>query len=167
MTTYWAPLLHVYQPPTQDIEILQKINKDCYTPLFSLIEKYDNARFSLNINGVLIELFYEFGLADTMELLKNLVSENKIEILGTGKFHPILPLIPKKEAYRQIQLNEEINRNEFGNSWQRTGFFPPEMAISSSIIKLIRDLGYKWVILSGISCPTEEGKVEWPYDKIY
>ena len=39
MTTYWAPLLHIYQPPTQDIKILRVINKECYKPLFSILEQ--------------------------------------------------------------------------------------------------------------------------------
>ena len=83
MTTYWAPLLHVYQPYTQDVEVLEIINKECYKPLFSMIDKHDNAKFCLNINGVLIELLYKYGLADTMDLLKNLVAESKIEDLTT------------------------------------------------------------------------------------
>lgn len=158
----WAPLLHIYQPPTQDIDILRRINKECYQPLFSMMEEHDNAKFCLNINGVLIELLYEFGLGDTMDLLKNLVSAHKIEIVGTGKFHPILPLIPEKEAQRQIMLNEDTNRKEFGNSWKRIGFFPPEMAISPKISKMVKGLGYKWIIMSGIACPNE-----WPYKEIY
>lgn len=162
MTTYWAPLLHVYQPPWQDIEVLRTIDKECYKPLFSVIEEYENSKFCLNINGVLIDLLYEYGLGDTMDLLKNLVAESKVEILGTAKFHPILPLIPKKEAFHQIHMNEELNRKEFGSSWERTGFFPPEMAISSKVAKYIKEMGYKWVIMSGIACPED-----WVYDKIY
>ncbi|MFX0029212.1 MAG: hypothetical protein ACFE8B_08380 [Candidatus Hermodarchaeota archaeon] len=161
MTTYWAPLLHIYQPATQDLNVLRSIDKECYKPLFSLFEKYDDVKFCLNINGILIELLYEFGLSDTMDLIKNLVSENKIEIVGTAKYHPILPLIPKKEAQYQIQMNEELNKREFGR-WERKGFFPPEMAISGSVAKYIRQLGYKWVIMSGIACPED-----WAYDKIY
>ncbi len=161
MTTYWAPLLHIYQPPTQDLNILKNIDKECYKPLFSLLEDYENVKFCLNISGVLIELLYEYDLSDTMDQLKNLVSENKIEIVGTAKYHPILPLIPKKEVRHQIQLNEELNRREFGR-WKRIGFFPPEMAISEAVAKYIRQLGYKWVIMSGIACP-----VDWPYDKIF
>ena len=60
MTTYWAPLLHIYQPPTQDIKILRVINKECYKPLFSILEQQDNAKFTLNINGVLIEMLYDY-----------------------------------------------------------------------------------------------------------
>lgn len=161
MTTFWAPVLHIYQPPNQDLKVLKSIDKECYKPLFSLLDEYDDVKFCLNISGILIELLYEFGLSDTMDLLKNLVSESKIEIVGTAKYHPILPLISKKEVQYQIQMNEEINRREFGR-WQRKGFFPPELAISGSVAKYIRQLGYKWVIMSGIACSED-----WPYDKIY
>ncbi|MHA2180582.1 MAG: hypothetical protein ACXAAH_04070 [Promethearchaeota archaeon] len=152
----------MYQPPTQDLNILRKIDRECYKPLFKVLDYHDNAKICLNINGVLIDLLHEFDLSDTIDLLKNLVSEGKIEIVGTAKFHPILPLIPKKEVHRQINLNEETNTNEFGKLWVRKGFFPPEMAISGNVAKQIRELGYKWVIMSGIACP-----IEWPYDKIY
>jgi predicted glycosyl hydrolase (DUF1957 family) len=162
MTTFWAPLIHIYQPPTQEIDVLKLIDRECYKPLFSVIDEHENAKFCLNINGVLIDLLYEYGLSDTMDLLKNLVSENKIEILGTAKFHPILPLIPNKEIHHQIRMNEETNHKQFGDLWQKKGFFPPELAISSKVAKKLNELGYEWVILSGIACPND-----WPYNVIY
>ncbi|MHA1235873.1 MAG: hypothetical protein ACTSO6_14920 [Promethearchaeota archaeon] len=158
---YWAPLLHMYQPPTQDLKILRQIDKECYKPLFKMFEEHDNVKVSLNINSVLIDMLYEFDLGDTIEILQNLESSNKIEITGTAKFHPILPLIPQKESEHQIAIHEEVLRNEF-KQWERGGFFPPEMSISSQVAKIIRELGYKWVIMSGIACP-----VEWPTDQIY
>ena len=157
----WAPLLHMYQPTFQDGKVLRQINKECYKPLLKMFEEHDNVKISLNINAVLIEMLHEFDLSDTIEILQNLVSSNKIEITGTAKFHPILPLIPQKESERQIEINEEILRNEFKH-WKRGGFFPPEMSISSQVAKCIRELGYKWVIISGVACP-----VDWPTDQIY
>ena len=129
MTTYFAPLIHIYQPPTQDIQVLKRINEECYKPLFSLIKEYDHAKFCLNINGILIEMLYEYDLGDTIEIIKDLVAENKIEVVGTAKFHPILPLIPRKEAHHQIQMNEEVNYKIFGR-WERKGFLPPELSIN-------------------------------------
>jgi len=161
MTTYWAPLLHAYQPPTQDSSILRKIDKECYKPLFSMLDEHDNVKICLNISGILIELLREFDLDDTIEQVQNLVADQKLEILGTAKFHPILPLIPEKEAQRQILLNEDINRKEF-NNWAKNGFFPPELSISSKVAKFIRQSGYEWVIMSGLACP-----LEWPYEYIY
>ena len=158
---FWAPLLHMYQPSFQDGKILRQIDKECYKPLLKMFEEHDNVKVSLNINTVLIEMLYEFDLSDTMEILQNLESSNKIEIIGTAKFHPILPLIPQKESEHQIAINEEMLRNEF-KQWERGGFFPPEMSITSQVAKYIREIGYKWVIISGIACP-----VEWPTDQIY
>jgi len=151
----------MYQPSFQDGRVLRQIDKECYKPLLRMFEEHDNVKISLNINAVLIEMLYEFDLSDTIEILQNLVSSNKIEITGTAKFHPILPLIPQKESERQIEINEEILRKEF-NQWERGGFFPPEMSISSQVAKYIRELGYKWVIVSGVACP-----VDWSTDQIY
>jgi predicted glycosyl hydrolase (DUF1957 family) len=160
MTTYWAPLLHIYQPPFQDCDILKRINEECYLPLFNTIKEHDNSKFSLNICGSLIEML-ETQNYETLNTIKDLVNEGKLELLGTAKYHPLLPLIPEKEARRQIDLNEQITQ-KFFKHWQRKGFFPPEMAINSKLIKLLHDLNYDWVIMSGIACPND-----WPYDKIY
>jgi alpha-amylase/alpha-mannosidase (GH57 family) len=167
MTIYWAPLLHIYQPPTQDANVLKSINKECYEPLFSILSDYEIAKITLNVNAVLIELLIENDLFPTIDLLKDLVAESKLEITGNAKYHPILPLVPKKEAYHQIQINEELIKREFGNSWQRKGFFPPEMAISPKIANYIQELGYKWVIQSGIAFPGEQYKIDWPLNLIY
>jgi len=167
MTIYWAPLLHIYQPPTQDASILRKINKECYEPLFLLLNQFEMTKITLNVNAVLIDLLIENDLCSTVDILKNLASESKLEVTGTAKYHPILPLIPKKEAFRQIQMNEEVITREFGNIWGRRGFFPPEMAISSKLAEYIRELGYKWIIQSGIAFPMNEYKIKWPNDVIY
>jgi len=151
----------MYQPTFQDSRVLRQIDKECYKPLLKMFEEHDNVKISLNINTVLIEMLYEFDLCDTIEILQNLESSNKIEITGTAKFHPILPLIPKKESEHQIEINEEILKKEF-KEWERGGFFPPEMSISSQVAKYIREIEYKWVIVSGIACP-----VDWPTDQIY
>ena len=126
-----------------------------------MLDEHENVKISLNINAILIEMLEEFDLCDTIELLKNLVFDNKIEIVGTAKFHPIIPLIPQNEAEHQIKINEKTIKKVF-QQWERLGFFPPEMSINSKVAKFIRALGYKWVIMSGIACP-----IDWPYDQIY
>ncbi|HMF34779.1 MAG TPA: hypothetical protein VKK79_25385 [Candidatus Lokiarchaeia archaeon] len=159
---YWSPLIHVYQPPTQKPYILKKIDEECYRPLFHVIDESPNARITLNINGVLIDLLYEHGLGETVELLKKIVHDGKVEIVGTAKYHPLMPLIPLKENFRQIELNEVTHKATFGEEWERKGFFPPEMAISPEVLKIIQQAGYQWVIGSGIACTDA-----WPYDVVH
>lgn len=167
MTIYLAPLLHAYQPPTQEITILKEISEESYKPVLSIIDEFELSRFSLNINGILIEMLKDYGLYDTVEFIKNLYAKEKIEILGTAKYHPILPLIPEGEVIRQIKLNEQLNKKVFGKKWKKCGFFPPEMAISKSTLRIIKELGYQWVILSGVALPMEKEGVYWPNNHVY
>ncbi|MHA1339397.1 MAG: hypothetical protein ACTSRZ_04185 [Promethearchaeota archaeon] len=159
---FWAPILHIYQPPTQDYAVLKKINEESYIPLLNVIKNAPNAKVTLNVNGVLLELLLEYNLNETIDLMVELIKEGKIQIMGTAMYHPILPLIPEKETIRQIGLNEEINEKIFKEHWQHQGFFPPELAISDNILKIIIYEGYQWVLAPGISCNDE-----WPIDQIY
>lgn len=159
---YWAQLLHFYQPPTQSPSVLSKICDESYRPLLRVFEEHPNARLTVNINGVLTDMLRDCGHTDVIDGLKRLAGKEQLEFTGTGKYHPILPLLPEKEVKRQIDLNTQTNRRFFGKAYTPWGFFPPEMCYSSDILRPIMDSGYRWIILSGIACPAE-----WPMDVIY
>jgi len=159
---YWAQLLHFYQPPTQMPSVLKKICNESYRPLLRVFEEYPNARVTINFNGVLTDMLMDCGHKDVIEGLRSLAENGQLEFTGTGKYHPILPLIPKEEVKRQIDLNAQTNRHFFGRSYTPQGFFPPEMCYSPDILQPIIKSGYRWIILSGIACPAE-----WPLDIIY
>jgi len=159
---YWAQLLHFYQPPTQVPSVLRKVCNESYRPLLYVFEEYPNARLTINFNGVLTDMLIDCGHRDIIEGFRNLAEMGQIEFTETGKYHPILPLIPKEEAKRQIDLNAQTNRHFFGRSYAPQGFFPPEMCYSQDILQPIIKSGCRWIILSGIACP-----VEWPVDIIY
>ena len=159
---YWAQLLHFYQPPTQVPSVLRKICNESYRPLLHVFEEYPSARLTVNFNGVLTDMLMDCGYRDIIEGFRNLAEMSQIEFTDTGKYHPILPLIPKEEVKRQIDLNAKTNRHYFGKSYAPHGFFPPEMCYSRDILRPIIKSGCRWIILSGIACP-----VEWPVDIIY
>ena len=114
---YWAQLLHFYQPPTQFPPVLNKICQESYRPLIDVFREYPNARATVNINGVLTEMLSDCGHTDIIDGLRELAEKGQIEITGTGKYHPILPLIPQEEARRQIELNQKTNTFFFGNGF--------------------------------------------------
>ena len=159
---YWAQLLHFYQPPTQVPSVLAKICDESYRPLISVLDDYPNARITININGVLTDMLMDCGHTDVIEDLRGLAEKGQLEFTGTGKYHPILPLIPRQEVKRQIDLNTQTNRRFLGEAYSPRGFFPPEMCYSQDILQPIMDSGYRWIILSGIACPAD-----WPMDVIY
>ena len=159
---YWAQLLHFYQPPTQVPSVLQRICDESYRPLLEVFEEYPNARATINFNGVLTDMLLDCGHRDVIERLRSLAERGQFEFTGTGKYHPILPLIPKEEVKRQIDLNTQTNRRSFGNAYTPQGFFPPEMCYGEAILEPIIKSGYRWIILSGIACPAD-----WPLDIVY
>lgn len=159
---YWAQLLHFYQPPTQVPSVLRRICNESYRPLLHVFEEYPNARLTVNFNGVLTDMLMDCGHRDIIEGFRNLAEMGQIEFTGTGKYHPILPLIPREEAKRQITLNAHTNRHFFGKSYVPQGFFPPEMCYSRDILGPVIESGCRWIILGGIACPAE-----WPVDIIY
>lgn len=159
---YWAQLLHFYQPPTQLPEVLHKICNESYRPLIEVFSKHANARATININGVLTEMLYYHGYGDIIDGLIQLAEKGQIEFVGSGKYHPILPLIPRKEMERQIRHNRITNSHFFGKAYKPVGFFPPEMCYSREIVEPIVDSDHKWLIAGGIACP-----VDWPLDRIH
>jgi alpha-amylase/alpha-mannosidase (GH57 family) len=159
---YWAPLLHFYQPPTQTSSMLMRISNESYRPLVDVFEEFPNARITVNINGVLTEMLGQCGYSDVLKKLRKLAEAGRIEFTGSGKYHPILPLIPTEEMERQIRLNYQTNRDLLGDAYAPRGIFPPEMCYSREIVDPIIESRHEWIILSGIACP-----VAWPMNVVH
>ncbi len=159
---YWAPLLHFYQPPGQLHEVLRRVCDESYRALIQVFRDHPHARATFNINGVLTEMLWENGFDDVIEGLKELGENGQVEFVGSGKYHPILPLIPEEERKRQIQRNFVTNNYFLGDRYSPKGFFPPEMCYSADIVDSIAESGHQWVIISGVACPAP-----WPMNVIY
>ena len=159
---YWAPFLHFYQPPTQSLPILEKVSNESYRPLLKMLKRHPKAKITVNICGVLTQMLSEHNGKDIIADFNKLAKNRQIEFVESAKYHAIIPLIPVNEAKRQIKLNNETNKNFFGDNFNPRGFFFPEMCYSASAGQIIKDLGYEWVLLSGVSCTDD-----WPLDAIY
>lgn len=161
----WINFLHIYQPPYQEPWLVQKISKESYWPLVNALKKNKAAKITLNFSGCLLEHLYSIGEEKLIEEFKNLVANKQIELVGSARYHPILPLLPTNEIERQIDLNDQILKQAFNQYYQPTGFFLPEMAYSLRVAKIIKKLGYKWLILDEIAYKGKIGLVD--YSKKY
>ncbi len=144
----WVNFLHIYQPPWQEEGIIHQTARESYDYLFTLLEKYPKFTFTLNISGSLIE---QLNILEPEILAKlQLVVKNKrLELTASAFYHPILPLLPEQEVLRQIKLNQEILFKYF--KIKPAGFYLPEMAYSLKTAKIIKKLGFSWIILDPIS----------------
>ncbi len=68
-----------------------------------------------------------------------------IELLGTGYYHPVLPLISEPDRQEHLLRWLGISRHLFDRSFQ--GFWPPELGFSMDLIPLLVRHGYRYVIV--------------------
>jgi len=147
----WAHFLHIYQPPRQQKDILERVVKESYRPLVESLRAIPSAKIVLNINGALTELLAKNGWNDVIDGLRFLAERGQVEFTGSAKYHALLPLVPENEIRHQIEINTETNRAFFGSVYQPIGFFPPEMAYSDTVAKIVDSLGFQWMILDEIA----------------
>ncbi|RJR27988.1 hypothetical protein C4561_00590 [candidate division WWE3 bacterium] len=153
-----AFVLHLYQPPTQSESALKTIVAESYIPLLKLIKNKSDTSFTLNVPLSVLELLDKYGYTEVINTIKDLVELEKIELTGSGAYHPLLTKISEKNVYQQIILNEYGQGYYFGarqgfegeNSIlikNLKGFFPPELCINMKLIDILNDLDYEWVLI--------------------
>lgn len=147
---YWANFLHFYQPPTQKKVWVDRITEEAYRRVLKGLLEHPSARVTFNINGVLLDLWEEFGHRDVIEMVGQLLGRGQVELTASAKYHPLLPKIPEGEIRRQIELNAQALRKYFGD-YQPKGFFPPEMAYDPVVAKVAKEMGFSWIILEELS----------------
>lgn len=147
----WINFLHFYQPVNTDAHIIKEATEKSYLRVIKALEEHSHVKFTININGCLFYRWEELGYHDIIERIKKLIDRKQLEITGNATYHPLLPLINETEAKKQILETEAIFKKYFGESFKAKGFFLSEMAYSKKVARLVKNLGYEWLILDEIS----------------
>jgi len=113
----------------------------------------DLARVHLSMSGTLLEALSSpdfqrrvYGIVDCGTLLWRLQNNDLFEMLGTGYYHPVLPLIPEADRHEHLHRWLGIAHHLF---WRPRfdGFWPPEMGFSMNMIPLLRAHGFRYVLV--------------------
>lgn len=147
----WLNFLHFYQPANVEFYNIRKALDKSYWRLIRLLEEHPDLRFTINISGCLLERLADEKETAFLERLKFLVKKGRVELTGSAAYHGFLPLLPIDEVVRQIKTNEKILRKYFGVNFKPAGFFLPEMAYSPDVARIVKRLGYDWLILDEIA----------------
>lgn len=113
----------------------------------------DIARVHLSLSGTLLESISStdfqnrvYGIVKCGDLLWYLQNTRVFEILGTGYYHPVLPLIPEADREDHLQRWLGIGRHLFSRN-RFSGFWPPEMGFCMEMIPMLSRLGYRYVMV--------------------
>ena len=88
-----GPVIAFLSAPDPGAVGVKKICDESYRPLLQVFEEYPNSRATINFNSVLTEMLMDCGHGDVIEGIRRLAENGQLEFTGTGKYHPILPLI--------------------------------------------------------------------------
>jgi 4-alpha-glucanotransferase len=160
MLAHHALVLNLHQPPGNLQHLLEHQTWEAKEILFaldriprSLWGREALARVHLSLSGTLLETLSDpafqrqvYGIVDCGSLLWHFQNEALFEVLGTGYYHPVLPLIPEADRKEHLQrwlgiANHLLWRPHF------QGFWPPEMGFSMELIPLLRAMGYLYVLV--------------------
>ena len=119
----------------------------------ALWEYQDVARVHLSLSGTLLQTlstpsFQErvYGIVKCGDLLWHLQNRNIFEVLGSGYYHPVLPLIPPTDWQDHLGHWLGIGQHLF---WRTNfqGFWPPELGFCMELIPVLRRFGYRYVLV--------------------
>lgn len=155
-----ALVLNLHQPPGNLLELLEyqaweprEILQALDRIPRSLWGYEDVARVHLAFSGTLLETLADpdfqgrmYGVVDCGALLWHFQNRDLFRILGTGYYHPVLPLIPAADREEHLRRWLGIGCHLF---WRTDfqGFWPPEMGFCMELIPLLKRLGYRYVMV--------------------
>jgi predicted glycosyl hydrolase (DUF1957 family) len=159
-----AIVLHLYQPPVQEEGIFRQVASECYLPLIKLLKNRRNHKFTLDTPLSLLEQMERYGYKEWISDVRTLYESERIELMGSAAYHPLLTKIPQQLVEEQISLNEYGLGYYFGSRHgfegepsimikNIQGFFPPELAVNSDLADTLASFGYKWFIAEKNSLP--------------
>ena len=157
---YHALVLNLHQPAGNMQELLDHNPWETHEILYALDRMpralwgyEDVARVHLSLSGTLLETLADpdfqsrmYGVVDCGSLLWYLQNRSLFSILGTGYYHPVLPLIPEADRVEHLGRWQGISSHLFGRT-DFQGFWPPEMGFTMELIPLLKRMGYRYVLV--------------------
>lgn len=140
-----ALVWHIHQPffVPRD-ELLDQI-RGSYEGLVELHRELA-VPWSLNVSGALLERI-EVMAPELLDALRAQVITGQLELLGSGKCHPLLPLLSPARAKAQVLADKEVKEGLFQRA--PTGFWPTDLAVGHGQTALLADAGYEVVVADG------------------
>jgi hypothetical protein len=157
---YHALVLNLHQPPGNMEYLLDNNEWEAKEILWALDRMpralwgyEDLARVHLALSGTLLETLSSpifqnrvYGITKCGDMLWHLQNTRIFDILGTGYYHPVLPLIPEADWDEHLKRWQSIGRHVF-NRHDFSGYWPSEMGFCMEMIPHLKRMGYRYVLV--------------------
>ncbi len=143
-----ALCVHHHQPVGNLGDAVDRAFEHAYRPLLELLLMRDDLHLSLHYSGALLERLEQDS--DALRVLKKLVLNGRVELLGGAMFEPLLPLVPRVDAIAQMRHQSQTLERLFGT--EPKGAWLAEFAWEPHFPTLIADAGLSFTVLDDAQC---------------
>jgi alpha-amylase/alpha-mannosidase (GH57 family) len=154
--------LHFHQPLGNLLELDRSQRWEakqilwCYDRPTRMIEGWEDvARLHLSWSGTLLKQLENPQVRKAFEDVVDIPDflaryrRSPIEMIGSGLYHPVYPLIPPRDWDAQTAWWIGLGRHLLGQQ-SFPGFWPPEMGFCMEMIPLLARHGFRYVIVDSI-----------------
>jgi alpha-amylase/alpha-mannosidase (GH57 family) len=152
-----AILWHIHQPIFIPDEEVKRQIRESYWVIISAHDK-EKIPFSLNITGALLNRFIKLDMA-LIKKMQEMQKNGLLEIMASGYYHPMLPLLSESDAKMHIEMDKEIKLKIFQNKIK--GFWPTDLGFAPWMCALLNEQGYKWTVLDSTSLELSNSLPLW------
>jgi alpha-amylase len=136
--------LHAHQPDGNFGHVFEEHLRDVYEPFVRRAVDTNLLPITLHLSGPLLD-WLEVNASSYLDLIGELATTGRVELLLAGYFEPILPSLLREDRLEQIQWMREFLRNRFGvearGLWLTERVWEPDLA--SDLV----DAGVEYVLV--------------------
>ena len=142
---------HNYLDDLTNRAIMQKIARECYLPMNSLLlklikENKGAFRVSFSLTGTVVEQFKLYA-PEVLDSFRELVATGCVELLCETYSHSLAALSSKEDFTEQVKAHQAMLKSEFGV--KPKAFRNTELIYSDEIGAMVGELGFKTILAEG------------------
>jgi alpha-amylase/alpha-mannosidase (GH57 family) len=138
-------MIHNHQPIGNFKDVFLKAFYNSYIPFLEKILKYKNINIALHTSGILFEFMEENNIKDYEDIIKELLKENRIELVSGTFYEAILSLIPDEDKINQIKIMNDYLKNKF--NFTPKGMWLTERIWEPDLPKYIKKAGIEYTLV--------------------
>ena len=136
--------IHVHQPVGQSDQRVDRLIDERVLPFLNTAAEHPKFKFCAHFSGVILR-HIESRRPQVIDVLKKMIGQGQVEILGGGIYEPILPLLTTADQVGQIRRFSDYLHKLLGI--RPNGVWLAERVGEPHLCKPIQEAGIKYVLL--------------------
>ena len=136
--------MHNHQPVGNFESVFELAFRECYGPLLRTLKDHPRFKFTVHFSGPLWE-YMERRERECWDLVGQMTGRGQAELLSSGFYEPILPVIPEDDRLDQVGLMNRFLEKSFGR--KPRGLWLAERVWEPNLPRTLAKAGIEYTLL--------------------